>query len=167
MLARLPDVAPVERRGLAERFLRANGVDEGDAGKLAAQTLAVLDDPTFALAFAPGSRAEVSLVADLPEIGTTARVHGRVDRLCVSRDEVLIVDFKTGRPAAREVDVPPLYLSQMALYRAAAARIFAGKRIACALVWTEGPRLMALSAAVLDAETKRIRARLDPKGSGT
>ena len=167
MLAHLPDVAPAGRGTLAERFLRANGVDEGEARKFAAQTLAVLDDPAFARAFAPGSRAEVSLVADLPEIGATARVHGRVDRLSVTGDEVLIVDFKTGRPAAREEDVPALYLSQMALYRAAAARIFAGKRIACALVWTEGPRLMALSAALLDAETMRIRTRLDPRGSGT
>jgi ATP-dependent helicase/nuclease subunit A len=167
MLARLPDVAPAERGVLAKRFLRANGVDETACEVLAAETLAVLDDPAFAPAFAPGSRAEVSLVADLPELGPAARVHGRVDRLCVTGDEVLIVDFKTGRPAAKEEDVPALYASQMALYRAAAARIFAGKRIACALVWTEGPRLMPLSAALLEAETIRIRARLDPRGGAS
>ena len=55
-------------------------------------------------------------------------------------DEVLIVDFKTNRPPPQdERDVPALYATQMALYREAAARIFPGKRIACALVWTEGP----------------------------
>ena len=42
--------------------------------------------------------------------------------------------------------------AQMALYRAALAKIFPGRRIACALVWTEGPRLMRLSDALLDAE---------------
>jgi ATP-dependent helicase/nuclease subunit A len=167
MLARLPDVAPADRRTLAVRFLRANGVDENQVDDLTAQTLAVLDDAAFASAFAPGSRAEVSLVADLPELGPSARVHGRVDRLCVSQDDALIVDFKTGRPAVKEEDVPPLYATQMALYRAAAARIFPGKRIGCALVWTEGPSLMPLSPALLDAETKRIRARLDRGGAAS
>ena len=67
----------------------------------------MLDDPVFAAAFAPQSRAEVAIVADLPEIGPGARVNGRIDRLAVAGDEVLIVDFKTNRPPpAREEDVP-------------------------------------------------------------
>jgi ATP-dependent helicase/nuclease subunit A len=52
----------------------------------------------------------------------------------------------------------------MALYRAAAAKIFPNHRIACALVWTEGPHLMQLSDTFLDAEISRIRRRLDPEG---
>jgi ATP-dependent helicase/nuclease subunit A len=167
MLARLPEAPADDREELAMRFLRANGIDAAEAEMLTAQTLAVLNDPAFAAAFAPGSRAEVSLVADLPEIGPAARVHGRVDRLSVTADAVLILDFKTGRPALAEADVPALYLSQMALYRAAMSRIYPGKRIACALVWTENPSLMPLSAGVLDAEITRIRARLDPGGSPT
>jgi ATP-dependent helicase/nuclease subunit A len=119
----------------------------------------------FAAAFAPSSRAEVSIVADLPELGAGARVHGRVDRLAVAGNDVLIVDFKTNRPPpAREEDMPGIYATQMALYRAAAARIFPGKRIACALVWTEGPILMPLSEAFLEAETGRIHTRLDRDG---
>jgi ATP-dependent helicase/nuclease subunit A len=76
----------------------------------------------------------------------------------------LIVDFKTGKPA-QEADMPRIYATQMALYRAAAARIFPAKRIACALVWTEGPSLMALSDAFLEAETGRVRTRLDQGGN--
>lgn len=161
MLARLPEIPRGERADIARRFLKAREVDDGQCEKLVAETLAVLDDPAFAAAFGPGSRAEVSLVADLPELGPAARVHGRVDRLCVTDNEVLILDFKTGRPVTKESDVPGLYTTQMALYRAAVARIFPKKRIACALVWTEGPSLLALSSAVLEAETMRIRARLD------
>ncbi|MDE2181775.1 MAG: double-strand break repair helicase AddA [Alphaproteobacteria bacterium] len=168
MLARLPDVAPERRTDAALKFLRARGTDAPTAGELAAETLAVLDDSRFAPAFGTGSRAEVALVADLPEIAPGARVHGRVDRLAVTDDAVLIVDFKTNRPPpACESDVPRVYATQMALYRAAAARIFPGKRIDCALVWTDGPRLMALSEAFLEAETTHIRARLDPGGSGS
>jgi ATP-dependent helicase/nuclease subunit A len=49
----------------------------------------------------------------------------------------------------------------MALYREALAKIFPGRRIACALVWTDGPRLMRLPDARMDAEIGHIRARLD------
>jgi ATP-dependent helicase/nuclease subunit A len=35
-------------------------------------------------------------------------------------------------------------------------KVFPGRRIACALIWTEGPSLMPLSAALLDAEWARM-----------
>ncbi|HEX4304374.1 MAG TPA: double-strand break repair helicase AddA [Rhizomicrobium sp.] len=163
LLANLPDIPPADRAALAHQFLRMQSIDEADADSLIAETLAVLDDPVFAAAFTPTSRAEIAIVADLPELGPGARVNGRIDRLAVSDDAVLIVDFKTNRPPpTREGDVAPLYTTQMALYRAAASKIFPDKRIACGLVWTEGPTLMKLSNGLLDAEMVRIRARLDP-----
>jgi ATP-dependent helicase/nuclease subunit A len=168
MLAHLPEVERSQREETARKFLRARGLDEAESNRFSVETLAVLDDLVFAAAFAPNSRAEVAIVADLPELGASARVHGRVDRLAIAGDTVLIVDFKTNRPPpAREQDVPGLYAAQMALYRAAGARIFPGKRIACALVWTEGPSLMPLSEAFLEAETGRVRAHLDRDGYGS
>ena len=163
LLAHLPDVAPPERATLAAQFLRAQSVPEEDAGALIRETLAVIDNPKFAAAFAPGSRAEVAIVADLSELAPHARVNGRVDRLAVSDGLVLIVDFKTNRPPpTRQEDVAQLYKTQMALYRAAAQKIFKDKRIVCGLVWTEGPTLMELSNDLLDAELARIPERLDP-----
>jgi ATP-dependent helicase/nuclease subunit A len=45
----------------------------------------------------------------------------------VSANEVLAIDFKTNRPPPERVeDVPALYRSQMALYRAALAKVFPG-----------------------------------------
>ena len=44
----------------------------------------------------------------------------------------------------------------MALYREGAARIFPGRRIVCGLVWTEGPLLMRLPDALMDAQLARI-----------
>ncbi len=161
MLARLPDIAPEARREIALKFLKARGVAE-DADALVEETLRVLNDRVFAPTFAAGSRSEAGIVADLPELGKGARVSGRIDRLAVTDSEVLIVDFKTNRPPpTREADVPRYYATQMALYRAAAAKIFPGRRIACALAWTEGPSLMPLSDTLLEGEIRRIRARLD------
>ena len=163
LLARLPDIAAKRRRAVAMAFVQASGLKQPE--KLVDETLAVLDDPAFAAAFAPGSQAEAGLLAELPELGAGARVNGRIDRLAVSDDQVLILDYKTNRPSpSREADVPAVYLAQMALYRAAAAKIFPGRRIVCGLVFTDGPRLLQLSNVVLDAQMAGILARLDPEG---
>jgi ATP-dependent helicase/nuclease subunit A len=55
-------------------------------------------------------------------------------------------------------NTPRLYCTQMALYRAALQKIYPGKRIDCALIWTDGARLMALPPQLLDAEIARIAA---------
>ena len=127
-----------------------------------------MNDSIFAPAFIPGSKAEIAIAADLPELGPGQRVQGRIDRLTVTDEEVLILDYKTNRPPPRtEQDVPQLYLTQMALYRAAATRIFPGKRISCGLIWTDEPSLMPLSPTLLDAQIERIRSRLADQGTNT
>ena len=161
LLARLPEIAPDKRRALALKFVQANGLKDPQA--LVEETLAVLDDPQFATVFGPGSQAEAGLLAELPQFGPGARINGRIDRLAVTDNQVLIVDFKTNRPPpAREADVSQVYLAQMALYRAGAAKVFPGRRIVCGLVFTDGPRLLQLSDVVLDAQLADIAARLDP-----
>jgi len=39
---------------------------------------------------------------------------------------------------------------QMAAYRAALRLLYPGRQVRCALLWTEGPRLMELTPATLD-----------------
>jgi ATP-dependent helicase/nuclease subunit A len=160
LLARLPEVAPLDRARIALAFARASRI--ADAEALVAETLAVLDDPQFADAFGPASKAEVALHATRPDLGLKAPIVGRLDRLAVLEDRVLIVDFKTNRPAPTRTDqIAGLYLDQMALYRAGAQAIFPGKRVACALVFTDGPRLLQLEDVVLEARIADISARLN------
>jgi ATP-dependent helicase/nuclease subunit A len=161
LLARRFSVATSGSRAVALKFIQASGLKDADA--LADEVLAVLDDPQFAAAFAATSQAEAGLLAELPEFGKGARVNGRIDRLAVTDEQVLILDFKTNRPPpSSEADVPAVYLAQMALYRAGAAKIFPGRRIVCGLVFTDGPRLLQLSDVVLDAQMAGISARLAP-----
>jgi ATP-dependent helicase/nuclease subunit A len=76
----------------------------------------------------------------------------------VTADDVLIADFKTNRPAPRRIaDVPPGYKQQLALYRALLGKLYPGRRIRAALVWTEVPDLMELSAADLDAALAQVK----------
>ena len=160
LLARLPELPPDSRQAAALAYVTANGF----GAALVEEVLSVLDDPQFADAFTPDSRAEVAFQAALPEFGDNAQVNGRIDRLAVTADQVLIVDFKTNRPPPdREDQVNPVYLAQMALYRAAATRIFPGRRIVCGLVWTDGPLLMPLSDALLDRQLANISAFFEEK----
>ena len=67
--------------------------------------------PRFAAVFAPSSRAEVPIVGDV----AGRPIRGMVDRLAVERDGVLVLDFKTDRPAPTDAkDVPEAYVLQMA-----------------------------------------------------
>lgn len=149
LLQTLPDLPLAERHDAAERFLssRAAELSAAERVEIASETLALLADPAFSAIFGPGSRAEAPIIGELSD-GRV--ISGQIDRLLVTPDEVLIVDFKTNRPApltAEETAQP--YLRQMAAYRAALGRIYPGKTIRCALLWTESPRLMALPDALL------------------
>jgi ATP-dependent helicase/nuclease subunit A len=53
-------------------------------------------------------------------------------------------------------DVPPAYIAQLALYRVVLARLYPGKRVRAALVWTDVPDLMEISDASLDAALATI-----------
>ncbi len=155
LLQSLPELPAHERRAAAERFLALplHGLDEAERAEICAETLAVLDDPGLAELWGPDSQAEVPVVGLIPgsSPGTEHALSGQIDRLVVTQARVLIVDFKTVRPApATEDAVPPLYLQQLATYRAALARIYPGRPIDCALLWTDGPNLMRISPALLD-----------------
>ena len=82
--------------------------------------------------------------------GTEHALSGQIDRLVVTQARVLIVDFKTVRPApATEDAVPAIYLRQLATYRAALQRIYPGRQVECAFLWTDGPLLMSISPELL------------------
>jgi ATP-dependent helicase/nuclease subunit A len=155
LLQSLPDVAPARRHAVAAAFLAqpGHGLTLAQQAEMLGETMAVLAVPEFAAFFAAGSRAEIPIVGEVRGVDGRAQVvTGQIDRLVVSEREVLVLDYKTNRPPPQsEADVPPLYFRQMAAYRAALARIYPGRPIRCALLWTDGPRLMPLSDERLDA----------------
>ena len=135
--------APLLARLLADPAL-ALGPEEQRA--LADEIRCVLEMPELAEAFGPNSRAEAPLAG---VVGGQA-VFGQIDRLAISATEVLIVDYKTDRePPGAPDQVPVAYLRQMAAYRALLRRIYPGRAVRCALLWTAGPRLMVLDEATL------------------
>ncbi|MGH6914978.1 MAG: PD-(D/E)XK nuclease family protein, partial [Geminicoccales bacterium] len=160
LLEVLPEIPEPERAARCQAYLDAAARELEAAGRaeLVREVLAVLAHPGFARFFGPGSRGEV------PIAGTVAGqvISGQVDRLLVAADGVHVLDYKSNRPAPqRESEVAPAYLRQMAAYRALLRRLFRDRPVACALLWTDGPRLMPLSAALLD---RHAPPRISNKG---
>ncbi|WP_298125504.1 double-strand break repair helicase AddA [Brevundimonas sp.] len=157
LLERLPDIAPDARPAAAVRLLaREPDLDDARRAEMIAAAMGVLDDARFADVFAPGSRAEVAVAARVGGL----QVSGRIDRLALTPDRVLVVDFKTNRPAPDRIeDADPAYLTQMALYAAALSALYPDRRVEAALVWTDGPRLMPIPQALLDAALPPLSSR--------
>jgi ATP-dependent helicase/nuclease subunit A len=125
---------------------------------IADEVLRVIAHPRFGALYAPGSRAEVPIVGRLALGGGEVRISGQVDRLVVTADAILIADYKSNRPAPRRIeDVPPAYVRQLALYRAVLTRLYPAHSIRAALIWTEVPDLMELSAEALDAALAQVK----------
>src|SRR5207253_10911040 len=154
LLQSLPELPAPERAAAARGFLALplHGLDEDTQAEICAETLAVLNDPGLAELWGPDSQAEVPVVGLIAgsSPGTEHALSGQIDRLVVTAERVLIVDFKSVRPSPATADqVPAIYLRQLATYRAALGRIYPGRRIDCALLWTDGPRLMPIGADLL------------------
>ena len=160
LLQLLPDLAPAGRAAGAQRLLqREAGLSDDQRAEMAAAALAVLEDDQFADVFGPGSKAEVALAGAAAGLPAGLAVSGRVDRLLVTPSRVLVVDFKTNRPApARIEDADRAYIVQMAVYRAVLAEIFPGRLIEAALVWTDGPNLMPVPEKLMDTMLDEIAA---------
>ena len=147
LLQLLPDVSPDERGRAAQDLAgREQGLSPAQVSEMTGAALAVLNDARFAAVFAPGSRPEVALAGVVGGVP----VSGRVDRLVVQPGRVLVVDFKTNRPAPATITrADKGYILQMATYVALLRQVFPDRTVEAALVWTDGPQLMAVPDALM------------------
>jgi ATP-dependent helicase/nuclease subunit A len=162
LLEHLPSLDPEQWPAAAEAFVagRAGRLPSTLRKSIVAETLAVLREPAFAPLFGPQARAEIPIVAEISQPqggGRVLRLTGKIDRLVVAGDAVLIVDYKTNRPPPKDVgEVAEAYLLQLCAYRLALARLFSHRRVRAAILWTDGPRIMEIPEKVLDAAEDRL-----------
>ncbi|TNE59488.1 MAG: double-strand break repair helicase AddA [Alphaproteobacteria bacterium] len=160
LLEYLPGVAVADAADLGKRFLARQGLalSAKEQADIWRETSHILEDPAFAPIFQPGSLAEVPIMGRWAEGG--AMIRGQMDRLVVTSDEVLVVDYKTNRPPpSRPEDVAEAYKAQMATYRALLRQIYPGRAVLCALLWTHTGQLMPLSDEILDESVKSLRGK--------
>jgi len=152
LLEVLPDLEPEDWSEGARRLLaKAGDLNEDQRAEMAAAALAVLRDERFAEVFGPGSIAEAALAGGAPSLPSDLLISGRIDRMTITPDRVLVVDFKTNRPAPLRVeDADRSYVVQMAVYVAVLRALYPGRRVEAALVWTDGPKLMPIPEFLID-----------------
>lgn len=96
----------------------------------------------YATLFGADSRAEVSVFGEVDG----KIISARIDRLVVQKDKIIIVDFKTNRPAKKTLEeTPEVYKKQLKTYEALLHQIYPHHQIESYILWTNEARLMRVS----------------------
>ncbi len=162
LLQHLPTLPASGWQKAATGFLDLRGAALSASARrsIAKETLAILGSTEFAPLFGPQSRAEVPIVAVIPNPhgkGPPLKLTGQLDRVVDLGNEVLVVDYKTNRPPPASLgEVPQAYVLQLALYRALLEPLYPGRTVKAALLFTETPELMALPDSALDEALARL-----------
>ncbi|MBX4976672.1 double-strand break repair helicase AddA [Rhizobium lentis] len=152
MLQALPEIPPAGRADAAHRYAEraARFWPEGERRRLVDSVLKLLDEGGLQPVLGVEAQPEVSIMGTLTLDDRRYAVSGRIDRLAVLADRVVILDYKTNRvPPVTEEAVPFAHKAQLAIYREILAPLYPGKRIDCMLVYTENASLYTLSETAL------------------
>lgn len=152
----LPDISPEKRAEVARTWLgKQTKLTENQKTDIFDSVFTVLADDRFHTAFSPASRPEVAIAGKL---ASGLYLSGRIDRLVVEADRVLVIDYKSNRPAPDSAENAALdYQRQMAGYVALLQQIYPDHRIDAAFLWTDGPKLTPLSEELIQLRISEIR----------
>ncbi len=136
-----PQAALLIQHQLASHYKNEAAFLEAEGAHVIANMCKIIDDDKFAPLFQEDALVEASvsgLVGHLP-------VAGKIDRMIIQPDKVIILDFKTGKPAQAGSEVPINYAAQMAAYGALMAEIYPDKEIKCYLLWTQNQSITEIT----------------------
>lgn len=125
--------------------------------EIADNIIDLLNDAEFAPLFHGGGASEFSIMGNIKVAGEDRMVSGRIDRIAVLKDKILIVDYKTNsNPPVDLAGVPTSYINQMAIYRAVLQPLYPDKPIRAALLFTREPRLITVSDDYLERALSQL-----------
>ena len=136
LLQVLPEMEEEKRLLAAQKYMAEPAFDFSpeEQEEIIRKVFAVLDNPEFAFLFAKGSKAEMPIVGMLDN----KVFSGQVDRLAISENEVMIIDYKTNqKPPAVSEQIPEAYVRQMKIYKQLLQKAFPKKTVRGLLLWTE------------------------------
>lgn len=143
LLQFLPLQDPAEHQKIAQFYLKtqAKDIPLSQQNQIISEVLALINSPQFSPLFGKSSLAEVPLMG----LVDNRIISGQIDRLVVLPHKVMIVDYKTNRPAAKNLkDVPISYIKQMRSYKQLIKRIYPSKQIECYILWTNTAHMMKI-----------------------
>jgi len=96
---------------------------------------------TYQNIFQPNSMAEVPIIGEVEG----KIISAKIDRLVIEDNKIIIVDYKTNRPAAKNLsEVPPLYIKQLQTYKMLLAKMYPKKEIETYILWTNTCNMMKI-----------------------
>lgn len=143
LLQFLPGIRSEDKEILIREFLLKNApeISQYEENRVTAEVLKLIEDERFKPIFGENSRAEVPIMGEADGLV----ISGQIDRLVVESERVMIVDFKTNRPAAQALsEVPNGYLKQMRAYRSLIEKIYPDKKAETYILWTDTASLMQI-----------------------
>ncbi len=127
------------RQSAADNFLKKHLSDFSPAERSLIVEEVINLCSRFPELFTQNSKAEVPIIGEVDG----KIISAKIDRLVIEPEKVLIVDYKTNRPAAKSIqDVPQIYLKQLSSYKELVQRIYPDKLIETYLLWTNTCNLM-------------------------
>ncbi|KQV20265.1 ATP-dependent DNA helicase [Rhizobium sp. Root1203] len=162
MMQMLPEIALGERAEAAVRYTEraVRFWPASERRKLVDSVLKLLAEPELEEVFATHAQAEVSIMGTLSLAGREYAVSGRVDRLAVLPDRVVILDYKTNRvPPQTAEGIPFAHRAQLAIYRDILSPLYPGKRVDCVLVYTENGSVHTLAPAALASALAQLETK--------
>ena len=151
LLQDLPGEAPEKQLEFVQRRLAKNQLDPG----LADRIVHLISVPEHRDFFGEGSQAEVSIGSMAP--GGQRRM-GRIDRLVIRRDEILLLDYKTDWDVPEALIADHDYVQQLGFYAMALGQAYSGRTVRAAILWTALPRLDWIEAETLQKTISNMAA---------
>ncbi|MFZ1743852.1 MAG: PD-(D/E)XK nuclease family protein, partial [Pontixanthobacter sp.] len=158
LLERLPEIAAQDRAAKAAEWLQrqASEISAAAQQEIANAALSIVNNPDFADIFGAQALAEVPIAATVD--GQV--IAGIADRLLITKDTVVVVDFKTARHPPGSLDqVPKATLRQMSAYAAALETIYPGRDVRAILLYTQTPQMIEIPAALLAEGKSHLSAK--------
>lgn len=141
LLQFLPEANSANRKQIIEEFIEKNAPDILGKERIIEEVLRLFENEKFKALFSSNSKDEVPIMGEVDG----KIVSAQIDKLVVLKDKVMIVDFKTNRPAAKNInDVPHVYIKQLGAYKKLLERIYPNKRIESYILWTDIAELMKI-----------------------
>ena len=126
-----------------KEFLKKNatGFSERVLDNIASEILNLLNNPNFSFVFTKNAKTEVSVMGEVDG----KIISAQIDRLIINEKNVVVVDYKTNRPAAENMqEVPLVYQKQLKTYCELLRKIYPQKTIEAYILWTNTARLMKI-----------------------
>jgi len=146
LLEHMPSRPPESWAAFADQLLTSDSdaPDEALRSELISEATALLQNPDLRhIFFDPNSLAEVGITSPLAPIGKN--MMGYIDRLIISEDTVLAVDFKSNAGIPDSIEKTPKgILAQQAAYLLGLQQIYPDHAIEIAILWTRTGRIMTI-----------------------